>query len=277
MKGIRADLHLHTAYSDGSLTPEYIVNNAISKGIKLVAVTDHDCMEGCNNFLAATRQKGLLAVSGAEISAYCGNVKFHTLGYGMDENKFRLFLDKLYKGSCVRAEEIISKLNKIGVEITLNDVNLCRFSLTAPIHVMHVANALVNRGYADTPFRAFGKYLAFGKPAFSSACRPTPEETVKEITAAGGFAVVAHPARIDLDGQALYDKIKSLKDSGLGGIEVYYSTHTNKETDYYNKLAKSLGLVVTGGSDTYHPVGNREIGKPEFFASPELLEKLKID
>lgn len=277
MNGIRADLHMHTAYSDGSLTPEYIVNKAKSDGIKLIAVTDHDCMEGCADFIALARKNDLIAVNGTEISAYFERVKFHTLGYCIDEKKFKPFLDGLYESSLARAEDIISKLNKIGVEITFGDVNAQRFSLKTPVHVMHLANAIVAKGYAEKPVKAFNKYLAYGKPAFSCIHRPTPERTVEAITAAGGFAVVAHPGRITMERDALFSKIKALKDCGLGGIEVYYSTHTPDETEYYNKLAKSLGLIATGGSDTHHAEGSREIGKPDFYASPELLEKLKID
>lgn len=277
MRELRADLHMHTAYSDGALTPAYIADIAVEHGVELLAVTDHDTMGACDGFLRVAGSKGLKAVNGVEISAYVGTVKVHTLGYNLDKKKIEPFLYRLREGSLERAADIVSKLNKSGIGLTMDDVCASRSYPDSPVHVFHIAAAAVKKGYAENPWDFFNAYLAYGKPAFSCICRPSPERTVEEITAAGGLAVVAHPGRISMDKEALRKTVTGLKERGLGGIEVYYSTHTDKETAYYKRLAESLGLLCTGGSDTHRPEGGREIGKPRFYASEELLEKLGID
>lgn len=274
---MRADLHIHTINSDGLLTPEVIADEAKSVGVELVAVTDHDATQACDKILSLAKERGFRAVRGIEVSAYDGTVKFHTLGYGIDEKKFSAFEKKLFLSSLERTEEIIKKLNAINIPLTWEDINEQRYSLTAPVHGAHIARAMVARGFIESYAVYFKKFAAKNKPAFTVICRPSPEEAVRAITEAGGLAVVAHPGRIWLDDEALKAKIISLKDEGLGGIEVYYTTHTEEKTAYYKKLAEELSLLKTGGSDTHVLDGTRAIGLPPFYADGELLEKLKID
>ncbi len=271
------DLHIHTVYSDGGFTPEKVVRHAKAAGLNLIAVTDHDTVEGCKELAAVAATEGIRSVAGIEVSAYCGETKFHTLGYGMDEKALAPFLKRLYDGSVVRRDEIIFKLNKLGYDITTEDVDGQRFSLSSPVHVMHIARAIAAKGYASSPQEAFFKFLVCGKPAHSCAERPTPEEACRAIASAGGIAVLAHPARISMGCEELKQKILSLKDWGLSGIEAYYTTHTKEQTAYYKELADRLGLIVTGGSDTHFDDGGRKIGFPRFEAGSRLLERLCIE
>ena len=142
---------------------------------------------------------------------------------------------------------------------------------------MHIAGAGAKKGYASSPFAFFTKYLAYGRPAFSSVCRPSPEETAQIITAAGGICSLAHPARIDLSAEEKIALIKRMKVCGLCGIEAVYSGHTAKETAYYKEIANTFGLMVTGGSDTHAAEGNRQIGTPYFQPENALLQKLGFD
>lgn len=274
---MRADLHTHSYCSDGTLSPENIAELAKSGGVELVAVTDHDSMEACAELEAFAKSKGIKTVNGLEVSAYDGRIKFHTLGYNIDIEKFRPFLKRLYESSIVRTEDILNKLNAIGKDLTWDDVNEQRYSLSAPIHSRHIARAMVKRGFCKNEQQFFKKYIAYGKPAFSCIHRPTPEEACREICAAGGFASLAHPGRIQMERDELEKKISVLKDNGLCGIEVYYTTHTQEETAYYKKLALSFGLLPTGGSDTHNLIGTRKVGIPYFDAEGKLLEKLGID
>lgn len=277
MKSCTADLHTHTVCSDGSLTPDEVVDLALKAGLSLIAVTDHDTTATCETLIKIAGEKGIKAVNGVEISAYDGPVKFHTLGYGLDLKKFEAFESKLYEGSLSRAEDIIGKLNALGVDITMQEVALKKFNLKTPIHGMHIARVMVEKGYVTKPDKFFKKYVAYGKPAYSRLSRPTPEEACEAIVSAGGLAVVAHPARIKMSQADLREKIKRLKDCGLSGIEARYATHTNEQTAYYEELADSLNLFVTGGSDTHGLDGKRVIGTPRFEPSAELLKRLKID
>ena len=275
---IRADLHIHTRASDGLLSPEEVVNSALGAGLNIISVTDHDTVFNTEKINTVCKNAGIIGVNGVEISAYDGNVKVHTLGYGFDikNEKFVNFLYDLYSGSLMRTENIIKKLNACGIRLTFSDAAAERISEDTPIHAMHVARAAVKRGYAENAPAFYKRYLMFGAPAFSNICRPTPEQAIDVINSAGGIAVIAHPGRVDLEKSQLRKLIVRLAAAGLGGIEGVYSTHTTQETAYFKELAEELGLFVTGGSDTHFSGGNRAIGLPVFSPSEELRHKLKI-
>lgn len=274
---LRADLHTHTYYSDGSQSPADVIAWAKRAGVELIAVTDHDTMLACDESQKLAAAAGILCARGLEVSAYAGDVKLHTLGYGMNKEKFGGFLKELYEGSLRRAEDIVFRLNRCGVRITVEDAAAERFSPLSPVHGMHIARAAVKKGYAPSPFAFFAEYMVPGKPAFSCVGRPSPEDTCGAIAAAGGFSVVAHPGRIGMEKSDLAALTARLKDCGLGGIEVYYTTHTEYQTTYFKRLAERFRLIPTGGSDT-HCVGRRnEIGVPAFYADGELLKRLNIE
>lgn len=276
---MRADFHIHTHYSDGKLTPADVAVLAKRAGVELVSVTDHDTVAGSAEAEKYCKERGIAFVRGIEVSAYFGDVKIHTLGYGMDIKNadFKDFLKELRAGSVTRTEDIIYKLNKAGVALTMEEVVAERFSKDTPIHAMHVSWAGAKKGYASSPFAFFTKYLAYGAPAFSNICRPSPEQTAEIITAAGGVCSLAHPARIDLGKEEKITLIKRMRVCGLCGIEAVYSAHTAKETAYYKEIASKLGLIVTGGSDTHYAEGNRQIGTPYFQPDNSLLHKLGFD
>lgn len=276
---MKADLHIHTHYSDGKLTPADVARLALRAGVEIISVTDHDTVCGTAEAEKQCAEAGIKFVRGIEVSAYYGDVKIHTLGYGMDlENTtFKSFLKALKDGSIKRTEDIIFKLNRAGVALTFEDAAAERYSAETPLHAMHIAGAGAKKGYASSPFAFFTKYLAYGRPAFSSVCRPSPEETAQIITAAGGICSLAHPARIDLSAEEKIALIKRMKVCGLCGIEAVYSGHTAKETAYYKEIANTFGLMVTGGSDTHTAEGNRQIGTPYFQPENALLQKLGFD
>lgn len=273
---IKADLHVHTYYSDGLMSPEQAVTEAKRNGVELIAVTDHDTMLATAEVKACAEQNGIKTVSGIEVSAYEGEIKLHTLGYNLDGNgaTYKSFAKELYEGSFLRAEDIIFKLKKSGVSLALDEVLKERRCENAPVHGMYIARAGFKKGYAKTPFSFYAKYLAAGKPAFSAVGRPSPERAVEAITACGGFASLAHPARVEMGKDELVSLIKRLKACGLGGIEAVYSAHTSIDTAYYKETAGALSLEITGGSDTHYIGGNRKIGSPVFRLGAALADKL---
>lgn len=275
---MRADLHIHSYYSDGLLSPEEIVKSAAANGVELIAVTDHDNMLVCEQASKACAERGIKFVEGIEVSAYSGDVKIHTLGYNIDKDctDYKTFAKELYEGSRVRAEDIVFKLNKNGVRLSMEEVLNQQTVKNIPVHTMHIAYAAANKGYASSPFTFFEQYLAWGKCAFSNLCRPTPERAVEVIAACGGFSSLAHPARIDMSAEELKKLIARMKACGLGGIEAVYSAHTALETAYYKETASSFNLFVTGGSDTHFTGGKRKIGTPVFHADKSLAEKLGV-
>ncbi len=276
LRGQTADLHVHTYYSDGTQSPLAVAAAAKIAGLGILSVTDHDTVKAFGEVEKFCFERGIKAVSGIEISAYDGDVKVHTLGYNFNaENAdFKEFLKGLYLGSLKRAEEILFKLERCGVKITFEEAAKERFCSNIPLHAMHIARAGSKKGYAPTPFAFYANYLAHGKAGFCNLNRPSPEEAVKVIRAAGGFASIAHPARVDLNKADLKALILRMKESGLCGIEAVYSGHTKDETAYYKQLAAELKLVVTGGSDTHRQEGSRKIGAPRFEPSEALLRYL---
>ncbi len=275
---MRADMHIHTLASDGLFTPSDVVAEAQRAGLGAFAVTDHDAVAALKETAILAKAAGLRHITGVEISAYVGDVKIHTLGYGIDylDGGFNAFLGELREGSFVRLGEILYRLKKCGILLTEEDCAAERLSDAVPVHVMHVCRAAVKKGYAADVNEFFFNYVAYGKPAFSNAARPTPEEAIDAITSAGGIPVMAHPGRIDLPADELKALITRLAGRGLRGIEAVYSAHTPEETAYFKELAASLGLLVTGGSDTHFAGGWRKIGSPAFEPSERLRQILGI-
>ncbi len=275
---MRADLHLHTYYSDGQFSPAEIVGRAKACGLQLIAVTDHDTALASEEVKELCKDEGLKSVNGIEVSAYDGDVKIHILGYNIDINcaDYKNFSEKLYKGSFTRAEDIIFKLNKMGVKIDMREVLAERKCSLSPVHAMYIARAASEKGYAQTPFKFYTEYMNTGKGAYSNLCRPDPETAVEFIHACGGIASLAHPDRIELSKDGVKELIKRLKGVNLDGIEAVYSTHTAIKTAYYKETAKAFNLLVTGGSDAHYPSGSKKIGTPFFEADTQLLKSLKI-
>lgn len=275
---IRADMHVHTYYSDGGQSPADVIAGARRAGVNLVSVTDHDNSNARREVRELALKAGIASVDGEEISAYDGGIKVHVLGYNMDYSNpaYVAFNKRLCEGAEERAFDILNKLSKVGVRISYGEVLRERRCEKSPLHAMHIAVAGARKGYAGSPFNFYSKYLSFGAAAFSCVARPSPEETVRVIAGCGGVSSLAHPARISLDEGGVVSLIERLIPCGLAGIEGVYSGHTLKETQYYKELADKYGLLVTGGSDTHYAEGNRRIGEPPFYPDERLLSALKI-
>lgn len=273
----RADLHLHTYYSDGSSSPLDMVRAAKRNGVNLLAITDHD------NCLALGdtdwQNSGVKVIEGEEISAYSGGVKVHILCYGINVNcpAFKEFNERLVSSSEERTADILEKLNAAGIKLSLNDVKKFRRNENAPLHGMYIAMAGMEKTGEESAFAFYNRYLGYGKIAYSSIGRPSPEEACETVRKCGGISSVAHPGRIILNATDLAELIRRLKGCGLNGIEAVYSGHNKEQTQYFKEMAEEFGLLVTGGSDAHSAKGNsRPVGKPLFFPDVKLLSALNI-
>ncbi len=275
---IRADMHIHTYYSDGGQSPSDVVAGARRAGVNLISVTDHDNCLALREVKELAEKSGIAAVNGEEVSAYDGDVKVHILGYGIDplNSAFTAFNKRLAEGAEERTFDILRKLEKVNVRISYGEVLRERRCDKSPLHGMYIAIAGARKGYASSPFNFYSRYLNRGAPAFSCIARPTPEETARVITECGGLCSLAHPGRISLDKDGLISLVERLVPHGLSGIEAVYSGHTANETQYYKEFAEKYNLLVTGGSDTHFAEGNRHIGDPPFEPDERLLSALKI-
>ncbi len=242
----KADLHVHTYHSDGRFSPEDVVRKAHTAGLSVLAVTDHDTVDGLDCARQACATLGIDFVPGAEISAEAGKDEIHLLAYGFDSkvDTFRsLLLDQRTRRR-ERAEAFILSLREAGLQLP-SDVDI-GFGLDGAIGRPHLAKLIVDSGAAVGMDAAFAEYLVPGSDTFVPKVLPPAEEVMNTVHEAGGVCVLAHP------GHSMSDLIiRRLIELGLRGIEVFHPSHDESLTAYYGTLAKDRGLIATGGSD-YH-------------------------
>lgn len=243
------DLHTHSTFSDGTLTPEELAAAAATAQLEAVALTDHDTTEGLSRFLAAAVQCGFRGVAGVEISAEHQPGAMHLLGYLFDPTHAGLQaqLGQLRAGRDERNLLIMDKLRGLGLELSWAEVRA--FAGGEVVGRPHIARALIARGHVQDKAEAFTKLLARGRPAYAERFRLSPAASIQMIRAAGGVAVLAHPCSLKLGQKQLRALLLELQSVGLGGVEVYHSEHNPSQTRLYQRLATDLGLAATGGSD----------------------------
>jgi len=272
------DLHVHSTFSDGSLTPEALAAQAAESGLHAVALTDHVSTAGVARFLAACQVNGIEGMTGVEISADVSRGTLHMLGYGVDTNHARLqsVLHEIRDGREERNHKILAKLNALGYVLTWDEV--AAYAGEDVIGRPHFAQALLAKGFVASKEEAFDRLLAKNKPAYVDRFRLSPAESVGLIREAGGVAVLAHPFTLDLGKKALRAYVEELKGLGLDGIETYYSEHTPVQVREYESLARDLDLIRTGGSDFHgdiNPNIRLGVGFGTLHVPDELFEELK--
>ena len=245
------DLHMHSIFSDGSKTPEELVEEAVALGLRGIALTDHDSVAGIPRFLAAAEAAGIRAISGVEVSAEIEKGALHILGYGVDhlDATFNEHLHWIRSGREERNDEILQKLNQLGMPISKEEVSA--FAGADVVGRPHFAQALIARGFVHDKREAFDRYLAKGKPAYAERRRMDIPTTMALIRRAGGLPVVAHPFTLRRTPRELKRLLARYKEYGLAGLEVHYSEHSPEKRRAYAAMASELGLLATGGSD-YH-------------------------
>ena len=269
---MRADLHIHTYYSDGAYPHAQIAAMAREAGLSLISMTDHDSLAGLEEKTRAAADSGLSYVPGWEVSAYQGDLKVHILGYGCRIcAPYEQFLRARREGALARAEDIIARANEyFGLDVTLADAERFHQKKDAPLHTMHIVAAFaerLDRDKGDLYAAAFEP----GKPCHSLIGRPSPQDAIDVIHASGGIAVLAHPGRIKLSAERRFSLMDELVGRGLDGIECSHSDHTEEQTAQFAAYARLRGLLQTGGSDFHAEGRNRVIGQPQFSPSEELL------
>lgn len=243
------DLHVHSTFSDGTDSPEEIVALAKAKGLSAVVLTDHDNAAGQARFAAAAAEVGLRTLTGMELSADVPGRTVHLLAYGFDPAHAELAeaASKIRDGRNARNSEILAKLTKIGCFITMSEVRAAAGSdlIARP----HIAQVLVQKGYARDKRDAFDRYLGRKGAAYCERFRLPPEECIRLVRAAGGQVSLAHPASTGYNRSELHQFVEGLVHAGLAGIEVYYTGHLIGQIREYMDLVSEFNLVPTGGSD----------------------------
>ena len=264
-----ADLHLHTRFSDGTETPERVVELAAQAGLSVIAITDHDNTDALPRSKAAADRHGLELLTGIEMSASCEGVEVHLLGYLFDPAHPVLVRHLLEQQArrVERVHEMVKRLAGTGVRIESEEV----FAVAGEGTVgrPHVARVLQKHGYVASLQEAFARYIGPDNPGFVPGSPLSPAHVIGVIRTAGGVPVLAHPVFMKRD-----DLIERFTHEGLAGLEVYHSSHTPELVRRYEQVAGRLGLLKTGGSD-FH--GDSKEGLPvgAVKVPAELVEALK--
>lgn len=283
---VQADLHLHTTFSDGNLTPTQIVDLCAAQGMRYAAITDHDSTEGVGEALeAARRYQDLELIVGVELSTDVPESEIHLLGYFVDHEdaEFQGTLSVFRDGREGRARRMVERLDELGVPVSWERVE--ELSDGGAIGRPHIAQAMVEAGYVEYPKVAFDKYLGRNGPAYVERARLTPAEAVRLLVSNGAVPVMAHPTfsvpRMDDEGiSELHRMLVDLRAEGLVGMEVYYGLYEPDVVALLKSMADELGLIPCGGSD-YHASGNPGEARPGDVGPPassvEALRAVRAD
>ena len=258
------DLHMHTTASDGTCTPETLVDHVRQAGILTMSVTDHDTMAGVAPVTTAAAVHGITVIPGIEITAVDGGRDVHVLAYFLSEDAPGLqdLLLSQRRNRIERAREIARRLEALGAPIDVDAlVEAAGKGGGKAVARPQIARSLIEAGHVGTVAEAFDKYLSETSPAYIPHQGASPADVVALVTARGGLASLAHPGYTRKD-----EIIPSLVAAGLEAIEVYHSSHDTADEVRYLEMTARYGIGVTGGSD-YHGAGTR---RSEFFGVTNL-------
>ncbi|NIT37373.1 MAG: PHP domain-containing protein [candidate division Zixibacteria bacterium] len=272
------DLHIHTTFSDGSLTPAEVVWRAVDLGLAAIAITDHDGVDGNAEAFAEGAQNGLEVITGVEISCDFTPANVHVVGLFIDPTNEGLAeaLADVREYRKRRNPKILAKLAELGMAIDLEEVAAKAKGKT--IGRPHIAEVMVDKAYVADFQEAFEKYLAHNKPAYVPRRRISAEEGVDLIHGAGGLAFLAHPGVYALPPRILENVVFKLARVGLDGVEVYYSDHLPTDTAFLKRLVDEYDLLAGGGTDFHgaaKPGVEVGIGRGDLKIPYELVARMK--
>lgn len=247
------DLHTHSTASDGTLAPSELVARAAAAGIRTLALTDHDTVDGIEEARLAARDHAVQLVSGIELSVTWSKRTLHLVGLNINEHNAPLSqaLRQALDFRVWRAQEIARKLEQHGVREALAGASAK--ARTSLISRSHFAHYLVEQGHAKDIRQVFKRFMVQGKPGFVSGQWMPLEQGVELIHQSGGVAVLAHPARYGLSRSKLRELLGTLKELGVAGIEVVSGSHSREENKTMGQHAIDFDLAASQGSDYHGP------------------------
>jgi predicted metal-dependent phosphoesterase TrpH len=251
---LNADLHCHSVVSDGTLTPELLAERARKGGVELWALTDHDEVGGQRRAAAAAREYGMGYLTGTEISVTFAGETVHIVGLGFDPNDAALSqgLRDTRGGRAQRAQEMAQGLAQVGISGAYEGA-LQFVGNPDLISRTHFARFLVETGVCKDTNEVFRKYLTEGKPGFVPHRWASLKNAITWITAAGGVAVIAHPARYKFTPNEEYALFTEFKAHGGRAVEVVTGSHSAQEAIKYAQMAQEFSLAASRGSDFHSP------------------------
>lgn len=274
----RIDLHTHTHFSDGSLSPTALVELAHQQDVSILAITDHDTTEGLPEAMATARHLPIEIIPGIELSTEFQGRETHMLGYFIDltDRTFQSRLEQLRSTRVDRLHHILDRLHTLKVEISLSEVEHVAGGGT--MGRPHIAQLLIEKGYVKGIKEAFDRFLGVRGAAYVRRIVPEAAEIMTWITEAGGIPILAHPYWEGLDADKTTDSCRTLVEQGLRGLEVFYGTFSARQISINLNLARKFDLLMTGGSD-FHGTLKPEIsvgtGRGSLRVPPKLIDHLR--
>lgn len=265
----KVDLHTHTIYSDGALTPKELLDFAKQRQIQAIGITDHDTVEGIEEAVSYGNKIGIEVIPGLEISTDVNGVEVHLLGYFIDykNQELRKYLKFFKDERLERAKRILKKLNGLGIKINISDIQ--KISKNSAICRPHIAKSMVEKNYVKSFYTAFHKYIGDNGPAFERKIHIAPKSAIKIINDAGGLAILAHPGNLE------ENIITSLINLGIDGIEVIHSSHKKYQQKFFRGIVNQYCLLESGGSDFHGGLRNDDSNFGKYYTTPTVLENLK--
>ncbi len=267
----KVDLHTHTNHSDGFHSPSGLLELAASRQIRTISITDHDTVDGVKEAMKHAVRFGIEIIPGVEFSSYHNDQEVHILAYfiPLDDPELKRYLTFFRLERERRAERIIAKLNKLNVDLTMEDIRLAagRSTIGRP----HIANALLQKGFVKSFGEAFIQYLGNNAPAYERKVHISPGTLFKLVNDLGGLSFLAHP------GNMPEDTIKDIIDMGVDGIEVVHPSHSQSQVEYYTNIVNTYFLLGSGGSDFHGGKRADETNLGKYCATPDMISKMKIN
>jgi len=272
---IKADLHMHTTFSDGTYTPEELLDHAKEVGLNIISITDHDTLTSTEDVRKMAAERKITLIPGIEFSTIHKEISIHILGYFVDQNSERVVeLLKHAKGSRQeRNRKMIELFKQEGIEITWDELN--EVAQEDVIARPHFAELLIRKGIVNERQEAFNKYLAD-----DAKCCPQREElpsdvVIQGINDSGGISCLAHPNVYKLKSEDEFvTYLGELKEQGLKALEVYYSKHNPQKAAFFLKLAKKFDLFPLGGSD-FHGTNKKNVSLGKFYGIENVYSSIE--
>lgn len=276
------DLHTHSEASDGTLTPAELVKMAKKAGLSSVALTDHDTVDGIDEFMHEGSKEHIETIAGIELAAAYKNTELHIVGLFIDHKSKALTesMDYIVNERNERNEKMIRALARNGIEVSLEELE--KNAGGRIITRAHYANVMVEKGYVKTKEEAFDRYISSGRPGYVKRETLTPKKCIEVIRDSGGVPVLAHATLYGYGYLEIHQLVGELKNYGLMAMETMYSTYTARQSDEIRKICDSYGLFKSGGSDFHGAnkpdielgVGRGNLRIPQKFAD-DMKEALK--
>lgn len=266
---LRIDLHMHTSYSDGFYSPLELIQKVNERNLDIISITDHDSVNAIEEAITIGNDFSVKVIPGLEISTDIEDKEVHLLGYFIDINhpELKKYLSFFREERYYRATRIVNKLNKIGIEITIDDV--MKVAKNSAVGRPHIAMALLNIGAVTEYYEAFEKYLRDNGPAYERKIHVSPQSALKLISDAGGLSFIAHP------GHLKESILMNLINAGIDGIEVVHPSHNEYQQKFYRGIVSQYCLLESGGSDFHGGKKGDDNNLGAYLLNPQRLEEMR--